>query len=155
MRDGRLEQVAPPIELYRRPANAFVAAFVGAPAMNIFECACHRVDGATQLSSTGFALADPAIECPHDRVLLGVRPQDLELVAAGDGDAIGRIEIVETTGAHAVAYVRVGDAPSGLRLRVMIPAESAPALDAEVGIRVRRDRVHLFEVEKGRRLQGV
>ena len=132
MRDGVVEQLAPPLELYRRPANAFVAGFVGTPMMNIFPApAPHGV--------------------PGDRPLAGVRPQDITLTAPGDGEAAGRVELVEPLGATTVVHVRMDD-PAERLLRVVVAGDAQVAADARVGIRIDPARMHLFDQGTGRRL---
>ena len=93
MRDGVIEQVAPPMEVYRRPATLFVAGFVGSPAMNF--------------------LPQP------DGTLLGVRPQDLAVVAPGAGDYQGIVDVVEPRGSEQLLYVRTGAVDAGRELRVI------------------------------------
>src|SRR3954465_10179600 len=82
MRDGFLQQVAPPMELYRNPANQFVAGFVGSPAMNFL----------------------PEKEVPaalHPRkAILGIRPHDIQIAAAGAGDENAYVELVESRGSE-------------------------------------------------------
>ena len=83
LRDGLVEQVAPPMELYRRPATAFVGGFVGSPAMNFLPgSVMGRQDGAT----------------------LGVRPHDIHLVAPGSGDMDARADVVEPRGSELLVY---------------------------------------------------
>jgi ABC-type sugar transport system ATPase subunit len=128
MRDGVIEQLAPPLELYQRPANAFVAGFVGVPMMNIF----------------------PAPVPGHDRALAGVRPHDILLTAPGEGEGAGRVELVEPLGATTVVHVRVDDAADRV-LRVVV-AGDAPVVEERVGFRINPARMHLFDELTGRRL---
>ena len=93
MRDGAIEQVAPALEVFRRPANAFVAGFVGSPAMNLWRCACSRVDGGLRVASP--ALLDRSRPRLSSRlpdggdVLVGVRPHDIDLVPTAKATAPG------------------------------------------------------------------
>ena len=90
MRDGFLQQVAPPMELSRRPANRFVAGFVGSPAMNFLpETSCRR-----------WTKAGP---------ILGIRPHDLALVPRGAGDLDAWVDVVEPRGSELLVYLRLGD----------------------------------------------
>jgi multiple sugar transport system ATP-binding protein len=122
MRDGRLEQLDTPLEIFRRPANVFVARFVGTPAMNIWR------DGERDL---------------------GIRPQDVELTTAGGGDLEGSIEVVERLGASTVVHVQTG-APIVELLRVVAAGDYTAAVGDRVGLRLRRDRLHAFDVATGR-----
>ena len=102
MRDGIVEQVAPALEVFRRPANVFVAGFVGSPAMNLWRCSVSsaRRRAARRLAS----LLDRAGRRWMSRlpdgsdVWVGIRPHDIELVPNGDGDGAGRVDIVEPLG---------------------------------------------------------
>jgi multiple sugar transport system ATP-binding protein len=146
MRAGRIEQLAPPLEIYQRPASAFVAGFVGTPSMNLLPC---RAEGGL-LRGDGLALslALPS-GCP-DSILLGVRPQEIELVAPGAGDGDGRVDLVEALGRELLLQIEL--APATPAVRVLAPPDAAVAEGDRVGLRLRRDRVHLFDRADGRRL---
>jgi multiple sugar transport system ATP-binding protein len=124
MRDGRLEQLDTPLEIFRRPANVFVARFVGTPAMNIWR------DGERDL---------------------GIRPQDVELTTPGAGEMEGSIEVVERLGASTVVHVQTG-APIVELLRAVATGDCTAAVGDRVGLRLRRDRLHAFDERTGRRL---
>jgi ABC-type sugar transport system ATPase subunit len=121
MRDGRLEQLGAPMEIFRRPANVFVATFIGSPAMNVWR------------------------EGEHD---VAIRPQDIELTEAGRGAFDGTIEIVERLGAFTVVHVQAG-APYVEMLRVVVAGERPVAVDDRVGLQMRRDRLHTFDAGTG------
>lgn len=123
LRAGSIEQVATPDELYRRPANMFVAGFIGSPGMNFLE---------------GYAGSATA----------GIRPHDVELVADGRADLSGRIEIVEPLGHAQVVHVT---SPQGRIIAVVSPDRRMQAGDA-VGIQVAEERLHRFD-DQGRRLE--
>jgi multiple sugar transport system ATP-binding protein len=156
MHGGRLQQVAPPLEVYRRPANVFVAGFIGSPAMNFLACTLGSADGQAELRGPSVRLPLPAavsIDSPAPGGwLLGVRPQDVALVAVGEGDAVGRVEVVEPLGPELLAHVAVPDEPGAEPLRVVVPTDSALSEGVDVGLRFRRDRLHLFARETGERV---
>ena len=94
MKDGLVQQVGTPLELYRRPANRFVASFIGSPAMNFFEMKV-ATDGSTfRLSADGVDLALPQARfpavgrCVDGTATVGVRPQHLRLGAAANGNQV-------------------------------------------------------------------
>ena len=93
MRDGRLQQVASPIEVYRRPANRFVASFIGAPPMNFVEGTLERADAAVRLVADGLVVALPApiddLAPPDSSVVLGVRPEVASVRRSGDSELVG------------------------------------------------------------------
>jgi multiple sugar transport system ATP-binding protein len=134
MRDGFLQQVAPPMELYRRPANRFVAGFVGSPAMNFL--------AAEQL---------PRL-MPRRAATLGIRPHDVMLVAAGTGDADARADVVEPRGSELLLYLRLGAQGDGPELRVIAPPETEVAAEQVVGVRLDPARLHWFD-EADRRVE--
>jgi multiple sugar transport system ATP-binding protein len=137
MRDGFLQQVAPPMELYRRPANRFVAGFVGSPAMNFLPA---ELMSGVSPSPRGAAAT------------LGVRPHDVTIVPRGSGDLDAWVDVVEPRGSELLVYLRLGSDHGGPELRVVAPPE--PAVDPEqaVGVRFDRSRLHWFEGENGRRI---
>jgi ABC-type sugar transport system ATPase subunit len=154
MRDGAIEQVAPALELYHRPANTFVARFVGSPAMNFWTCASSRVEGRLRLVSPVFAIeldeTDPIVAGGID-VRVGVRPHDIDLVPHGRGDGTGRVEVVEPFGPATLIHLRVDGLPDEL-MRMTVPADAPIAAGQAAGFRLRRDRLHLFDARSGRRL---
>ena len=133
MRDGFLQQVAPPMELYRRPANRFVAGFVGSPGMNFLPGdvlpPLGRKAGAT----------------------LGVRPHDVAIVAPGAGEHDAWVDVVEPRGSELLVYLRLGSAGDGPELRVVAPPELAIEAGQVVSVRFDREKLHWFEGESGRR----
>ena len=133
MRDGRIEQVDAPLDIFRRPANMFVAEFVGSPAMNFWK--------------PGDGLAAPKVQT----AVVGIRPHDIELTAETSGDGRGRVEVVEPLGASTLLHLQV-DGRSGDFVRVVVPADHSVAVGDVVGFRLRPDRVHLFDVQTSRRL---
>ena len=150
MRDGNVEQVAPPMEVYRRPASVFVAGFVGSPAMNLLRGNL-RADGAW-VGPGGLVL--PRGRGGRDErvgVTLGVRPHDAVIVSPGTGDADARVDVVEPRGSELLVYLRlVGE---GGELRVVVPPEVELTVEAVVGVRFDRERLHWFDGATGRRLE--
>jgi multiple sugar transport system ATP-binding protein len=152
MRDGVLEQAAPGLEVFQRPANPFVATFVGSPAMNLWPCTLMRDGDGTHLVSPTLSMkvAHGALaDADRSEVLVGIRPHDIDVVPA-DGDASATVEIVEPLGAVTLIHIRVDAA--GERVRIVVPAELRPAVGDRVSFRLRRDRLHVFERSTGRRI---
>ncbi|HET6578936.1 MAG TPA: sn-glycerol-3-phosphate ABC transporter ATP-binding protein UgpC [Gemmatimonadales bacterium] len=154
MRDGNVEQVAPPMEVYRRPASVFVAGFVGSPAMNLLPGDV-RPDGTwTGPGGLVLPLAGPrgGADVPA-RMTLGVRPHDVAIILPGAGDATARVDVVEPRGSELLVHLRLGADGEGGELRVVAPPEQAIAVDTAVGVRLDRDRLHWFDEPTGRRLE--
>jgi ABC-type sugar transport system ATPase subunit len=133
MRDGFLQQVAPPMELYRRPANQFVAGFVGSPAMNFLP----REEIPSALSPRG--------------ATLGIRPHDITIVAAGAGDEDAWVELVESRGSELLVYLCLRGNNQGPAIRVVAPPETQVEPERVVGLRFDPERLHWFD-EHGRRI---
>ena len=153
MQEGALVQVAPPMQLYTAPANQFVGEFMGSPAMNLIECTTSQRDGTAILTRGPLMVPAPSIPGPlPDSVLLGVRPQDIAVGAPDGSGACGQIEVVESLGSASLLHVAVeGIAPQ--LIRVLVPDESSVPREARVALRVRPDRLHLFDSRTGQRLQ--
>jgi ABC-type sugar transport system ATPase subunit len=134
MRTGIIEQFAAPMELYARPANTFVAQFIGTPPMNLLSPATVLID-------------DSRAE------LVGVRPHDVLLSAAGVLRAA--VDIVEPRGHDVVLHLRVLDGePRSLQsasspppIVAVVPPEHAPSRDMEVGVDFKPGAIHLFDRE--------
>jgi ABC-type sugar transport system ATPase subunit len=135
---GLLQQFAPPDELYARPANLFVAGFVGHPPMNLLRG--QFSDGA--FVSDGLRLALP-VAVPPGPGAIGVRPEDVVL----GGPIRGRVVVVEPHGRQTLVTVDAG----GWTLKAL--ADLRPAPGSAVGVGVDPARLHLFDAA-GRRLEG-
>ncbi|MEW1881490.1 MULTISPECIES: ABC transporter ATP-binding protein [Rhodococcus] len=151
---GRVEQFGTPVEIYDKPASAFVAGFMGAPPMNLLPAELGTgVDDSLVLRAPGLEvpLPDQAGTGPGVRdVLLGVRPEHLLLVTADHvGPTLrGRVEVVENLGNEEIAAVEIGDqrvSVRGARPIHLIPGDIA-------SLSVRPEHIHLFARSSGRRL---
>ena len=153
MREGVVEQVAPALEVFRRPANVFVAGFVGSPAMNLWPARCDRVGDRLRVSSPAFAIelagVDVALQDGSD-IRVGVRPHDIDLVPNGEGDGVGRVEIVEPLGPVTLIHLRV-DGLADEFVRVVVPGDTRIGVGDHASFRARADRLHLFDASTGRR----
>ncbi|HEU4955049.1 MAG TPA: ABC transporter ATP-binding protein [Gemmatimonadales bacterium] len=134
MNEGRVEQVGPPLEVYRRPDTLFVATFVGSPAMNLL---------------SADLLPSLAGRAPGT---LGVRPHDVTVVAAEAGDSDALVDVVEPRGSELLLYLRLGTRGEGPEIRVVTPPDLDVAPDRVVGLRFDRARLHFFDQESGRRV---
>ncbi|MCL4699122.1 MAG: sn-glycerol-3-phosphate ABC transporter ATP-binding protein UgpC, partial [Burkholderiaceae bacterium] len=107
MHDGIVEQTGGPIELYDRPANRFVAGFIGSPAMNFIE---GRLDAGVVSVADGAKVGTPGHTNGATRdVVYGIRPEHLDLCPAGEpGGFDGEVIVVEPTGSETQVFVRLG-----------------------------------------------
>ena len=139
MNEGRVEQVGPPLEVYRRPETVFVATFVGSPAMNLLPA-----DLLPAVRHDGSA--------PPAGATLGVRPHDLTVASAGAGDTDALVDVVEPRGSELLLYLRLGGTGKGPEIRAITPPDLQVAPDQVVGLRFDRARLHFFDQGSGRRL---
>jgi multiple sugar transport system ATP-binding protein len=142
MRDGSLEQVDRPAVVYRRPANTFVAQFIGSPPMNLL--APGSLSSLDRLSVAGSGPAPT----------FGIRPDDIRLTSHDDpeADAKGNVEAIELLGSTMIVSVSLAERHAG-SLRVVVPADFRVAIDDLVAMRFRRDRLHAFDSSTGLRLE--
>ena len=152
LKDGHVQQIAPPLELYDRPANTFVAGFIGSPAMNLVHGAVQNgtfVSDAGGLTIDGIKHSGP--------VTLGVRPEDLYTSAIAPNDRrlsatfSGTLEVEEPMGNEIFAYVRT--TPESL-LVARIEPQPLVAPGERLDLRFDLDKIHLFDRESGRRIDG-
>ncbi|MFN8224808.1 MAG: ABC transporter ATP-binding protein [Gaiellales bacterium] len=151
MNHGVLQQVGTPNEVYRRPANVFVATFLGAPPMNLIVGALEQVDGGWRFHGNGVDVnlsadvLDPAAlehEAEiHGEVSFGLRPEHFRLAAPGEPGGIpGRVEFLEPVGSDLYLTVEAG----GTTVQVRTDPETAVAAGDNVTLRFDSSRVHLF-----------
>ena len=148
LRDGTLQQCAAPRELYERPANTFVAGFIGSPSMNLITVPL----GANGSVSVGGATVDvPAAVRARgwSEVVVGVRPESLELAADG---IPASVQIVEEIGADAYVFCTAEIGGTETRLVARAPARRAPAPGERVGLRPTAEETHLFDPVEGTRV---
>jgi multiple sugar transport system ATP-binding protein len=150
--DGLLQQCDTPRALYDRPANAFVAGFIGSPAMNLKTVPL--TDGGARLD--GLTVPVPRIataETDLREVTLGIRPESLRAVGADEAGMELRVDLVEELGADALVHgtVRVGG--SDERFVVRMDGRVPPALGETITVTVRDpEEIHLFHPGTGERL---
>jgi len=151
LNEGELQQFGTPEDIYERPANEFVADFIGSPAMNFFDV---ELDGAT-LTGEGIALDVPGgvadrvrSEASASTLRLGIRPEDIDVVDPGDGVATATVDVVENAGSDNYLYLDL----AGAECRVRVPSGVKPALDAEVGVDFAASDIHLFDDATGHNL---
>lgn len=144
MNGGNVEQAGPPLELYDRPANLFVAGFIGSPAMNML---AGRIEGGTfrTLDGTAWPIPVNGKAPPEKEAIYGIRPEHLRL----DPNGIrATVQVVEPTGSETQVLMRVGEASliGAFRERVSArPGEVLP-ISPEPGL------AHLFDKATGQRI---
>jgi multiple sugar transport system ATP-binding protein len=192
LRDGFLQQIAAPQELYDRPANLFVAEFIGSPSMNLVGADLARPNGGLVARfgehelrlDEGVLSARPALaRFEGKRVILGIRPEDIEdaaIAGAANGNRIGAVvDIREDLGSEVLIHFGIGAQPvRGEDVAAAVGAEAIEAtavqarekgnvfvarIDREtraaererIELTVNTKRLHFFDPETGRGIYGV
>jgi ABC-type sugar transport system ATPase subunit len=148
MRDGRVEQIGEPLEVYRMPRNTFVAEFVGAPTINLISCERVEEGGEAWLRGAGLRLAAPSDLRESRAVTVGIRPEHLQLTATEDADLLGRVDVVEPLGSATLLHVTIGESAD---LRVLVPDFPRDRSGDEIGLRLDGSEIHFFDSESGLR----
>ena len=152
LEDGRMQQCAPPRTLYERPANTFVAGFIGSPAMNLCEVPLGS-NGSVSLGGEPLALPDAVVASNESSgrktVVVGLRPESLEVGADG---LSARVEIIEEFGADSYVFCAAPIAGQTTKLVARVETRRAPARGDRVALRPKADEAHLFDPESGLRL---
>lgn len=141
MREGRIAQSGPPAEVYRRPADTFVATFVGSPKMNLIDGA---VTAGELRTAAGVRIAVGGPDAAA--VTIGVRADDLVLSPAADGAAV--VELVELLGPRAIITVRCADQ----QLTSVVEAAALTEITTGATVDLSARDVHRFDVSSGLRL---
>jgi multiple sugar transport system ATP-binding protein len=145
MREGRIQQIARPIDVYDHPANRFVASFIGSPEMNIIE---GELDGNGTFRNAELGFPVPLGYFPEakpaSRVSFGIRPEHLALGPPG-GSASGRITMIERLGAQMQVAVDSG----GIRLSSLISRDEGFKIGDVVGLTADGARLHMFDAQSG------
>ena len=146
LRDGLVQQVGTPQELFLKPANRFVAHFVGSPPMNFL---------AVEVDKDERMITAPGLQLQVDRAPaatqeIGVRPQDLHVLHGDDdqGDCLLHVDVIEPMGWEMHIHGFVGEQPATLHVR----ADDVESVDLNrpLPLRIDRERLHLFDADGAR-----
>ena len=140
MNKGVIQQVGTPTDIYDRPANAFVAGFIGSPAMNLLE---GRLDGGV---FTGARARIPGLDGPDGPAIVGFRAEDAAMVDA-EAEIRAPVYTAELLGDATMIAVRAG----GALVSVKAPKDYRAEIGEDVRISVRAGTCHIFDSETGRR----
>ncbi len=144
LREGRIEQSAPPDEIYQRPASAFVGRFIGSPPMNLIRLMNHQ-GGAVLRGLDG----PPILAVRGQDLSLGLRPEDIRFCESGGLPAI--VRGAEYLGADSIVDCNVGDEKIAVRTHGRFSIERG----SQVRLTWSPDVVHLFETSSGRRREDL
>ena len=132
LREGVIEQVGSPLELYDRPANQFVAQFIGTPQMNVVSAA--KLPALESLA---------AVKVPEGGYI-GLRPEDVNLVSEGDGQFRAQVDLVEALGAETLIYVTT---EQGAQIVARQTQRCHLAPGSKVGIKAELAAAHVFDAQ--------
>lgn len=153
LNQGRVQQIGTPLEVYYRPANRFVAGFIGSPPMNFIEGRIEQLDGLRFVGEGGRvqlvldATAWPELR-PGQAVTLGVRPEAVTLAMPKQTAVQGRVETIEVLGAITHLYVRIGQTT----VVAQVDAPQRPEPGQPISLHIDGARIHLFDAETGQAL---
>ena len=156
MKDGIVQQIATPKDIYNHPANRFVASFIGAPPMNFMDARLEsegesvRLRGASLSLLVNGAAAQRLRDAKTQDVTLGVRPEDVVLRGPGAGVAAAgaipvRVDVVETLGAEQHLSLSAGENTFLARVAADFPARIGDQLSAQIA----DAKLHVFDRESG------
>jgi ABC-type sugar transport system ATPase subunit len=144
LRAGRIEQIGTPLDLYNRPANLFVAGFIGAPRMNLLAvrvatsedgAAIINLDGSASFKMDGVGATDGA-------ATLGLRPHHISLAEPGKGNVTAKVALVEALGSETIVHTRMpGDRP----MLAVLAGQSPVAAGDAVDLKFDTSQLHLFD----------
>ncbi|CAM5762810.1 sugar ABC transporter ATP-binding protein [Labrys miyagiensis] len=139
MNGGRIEQVGTPVELYDRPANIFVAGFLGSPSMSFIEAKVESGDPASARTTDGGKVPLPIRGVPGSDIVVGLRPEMIG-VTDGPGDLSMEVGLVEPTGAETLVHGSLGGHP------VIAVVGGRPAIRPgdRIGVAL-KDGLHIFD----------
>lgn len=160
MNDGRLQQIAPPIECYNEPANRFVAGFIGSPSMNFVEATISGDRLVGEEFSVPMDDGTVPLEGAADRVTMGIRPEDLyplenrDRVDAPSDTIHAYTDVIEPMGDETFVYLLVGESETPgmladqddvLQLLMSVEPDTTIGVDEEIDIVLDRSKVHVFD----------
>ena len=139
LNDARIQQVDTPAEIYARPANIFVAGFIGSPPMNLIE---------GQFEDGHFRYAGGAVPLQGEGLgMLGIRPEDVMLAEDGEADLRGHVYSSELLGDCVLLNVRAGKA----LIAAKVAADQGREMDTPIALRFDRRKLHIFDAQTGER----
>ena len=150
LKDGVLQQVGTPRDLYANPKNVFVAGFIGSPAMNLFTA--DLVDGGLRFGTAVAALDRDSIAATNNtKVTIGVRPEDVKVATEGDGLTVA-VDLVEELGADGYLYGHTEIDGARVDIVARVDGRIHPSAGDSVVITPSPKHIHAFDIESGNRL---
>jgi sn-glycerol 3-phosphate transport system ATP-binding protein len=151
MENGHTAQIGSPLDVYQRPANRFVAGFIGSPAMNFFDARL-SADGRQVRLPDGTSLPLPAAGLPDSgnrEVILGIRPEHFDPVTEATAALQLNVDHVELLGADTLVYGHLGGEKTSVTVRM--PGVRHLSRNARLPVKVPADKLHLFDRQSRQR----
>lgn len=142
MKDGHIQQVGTPAEVYHSPVNTFVAQFIGAPSMNMLSGV---LNGGGITLASGQSIVTAHASATIQPILLGVRPDDLTLSDGGEILATGQVTLREPLGAETLIYVATGAG----EVIAKADGRAPPEVGAQVTLSTDPANIHVFDADSG------
>jgi multiple sugar transport system ATP-binding protein len=144
LKDGRVQQVGTPADVYERPANQWVAGFVGSPRISLLAC---RAEGDRLVGAQGWSLPRPRWTTAEDGrpLLLGLRAEDVSVERRGDVALAGEVYALEPLGDRTVVDVKVGSELVKVKARPHVTGTPGDRVSVTVDL----DRAHIFDAGTG------
>ena len=152
MKDGVLQQVDSPLSLYDKPANSFVAGFIGSPGMNLIEAGV--VEGRAMLGSYEVPIDRAVVARSSGRLVLGIRPEAWHIAAAHEPALSVSVEVVEHLGADGFLYGSADTSGSSISVIARLDSQRGVTKGSTVRLAVDPRRVHTFDASSGERLHA-
>ncbi len=145
---GEIQQCATPLEIYTRPANTFVAGFIGSPSMNFFEA--DVLSGKPLRAGCNNRVFEPEVSTAPDTdtILLGIRPEDITVSTEEETDTEAIVELVELEG----SIVWIDMKWKEIRLKGRASIDENISAGDRVYIKIPDEKIHVFDMETDRRL---
>jgi multiple sugar transport system ATP-binding protein len=151
LKDGVLQQVGTPRDLYEQPNNVFVAGFIGSPAMNLFPT--ELAEGGVQFGNTVVPVESSTLAKASGKdVTVGVRPEDIQVGAAGGQGLSVTVDLVEELGADGYLYGHSEINGKRTDIVARVDGRQHPNAGETVVLTPIHDHVHVFDIESGDRL---
>jgi multiple sugar transport system ATP-binding protein len=149
MKDGEIQQVGTPLDVYNEPANTFVARFLGSPAINLVPGNLRSENGTIRFEADGLAwllpaklAGSPALSSKAE-VILGIRPEEIAIATHEGSGTLATIDIIEPMGSLNIVYASAGVT----RVVATTPPDFFPSLGSRVWLQPQPEKMHLFDAE--------
>ncbi len=147
--EGRIEQVGTPLELYNKPANRFVAGFLGSPRMNFLPGRVAEAASGPCVEVPGGRLPLPQPARQGDAIEIGIRPEHVEVVSPEGAAAQARVQFTEQLGGETFLYCDVGEATEPARIVIKRPGQHRFGDNELIGLAIGAADVYCFDSKTG------